>query len=66
MDVDDETLAHLDSIASIVAGLLEMDREANRIGEPPNDDRKALLVLGEAYMFLYNKLLDDMIFEKED
>lgn len=66
MQVDDETLENLDSIAAIVAGILEMDREADRVGEPPNDDRKALLVLGEAYMFLYNKLLDDMIFEKED
>jgi len=58
-DIDDNTLEYLDNVAAIVASLLEFDREQTKIGEPPDESRQALLTLGEAYMFLYNKLLND-------
>lgn len=57
-DIDDDTLEYLDGVAAVVAGLLEMESEAERIGELPDENRQALLTLGEAYMYLYNRLLD--------
>ena len=59
MDIDDDTLEYLDNVAAIVASLLEFDKEQTKIGEPPDESRKALITLGEAYMFLYMKVLND-------
>lgn len=64
--IPEETLKELDGIAALVAGLVQMERERQKIGEPPDENRQALLVLGEAYMYLYNFVLDNYNNNKED
>ncbi|MBT8449207.1 MAG: hypothetical protein KJO69_05930 [Gammaproteobacteria bacterium] len=65
MNISDEDLTRLDAVAAIVAGLLEMEESQKKIGESPDENRQALLVLGEEYMFLYNKVLENMSFSDE-
>lgn len=62
--IDNKTLEYLDDVAAIVVTILEANNEAQKIGEPPNDNQKALLTLGEAYMYLYNRLLDETTFDE--
>ena len=57
-DIDEDILAHLDMVAQIVASLIEMEEKAQRIGDHLPEDKAALLELGSAFMFLYNRLLD--------
>lgn len=57
--IDKETIEYLDSIASIIAGLQELDKTVPRGSDPDSQCRTSMLIIGEAYMFLYNRLLDD-------
>ena len=57
--IPDEQFQYLEQIASLVAGLYQLEEERTKIGEPPDDNRQALLVLGEAFMYLYNFVLDN-------
>lgn len=58
-NIDDEMLEYLDDVAALVASLYGFLQEQERLGEPLNEDKRALLTLGEAYMFLYRKVLND-------
>lgn len=58
-DIDDDTLEYLDSVAALVASLHGFLQEQERLGEPLNEDKQALLTLGEAFMFLYLKVLNN-------
>lgn len=58
-ELDEEVLEYLDNVAAIVASLQGFLQEQERLGEPLNDDKRALLELGKAYMYLYNRLLYD-------
>lgn len=56
--LEDDTLEYLDSIAAIVASLMSQEVE-----EPLDDNQKALIKLGEAYLFLYNYVLNGENYE---
>lgn len=58
-EVDEETILYLDSVAMIVAAVIEDNKEKERMGEPPDENLRAILTLGEAYMLLYNIVLDN-------
>lgn len=62
----DEDIVYLDSVAMIVAGLIQGRELSERIGEPSDENINALIALGEAYMFLYNYVLDNYYNEKEE
>lgn len=57
--IPEEQFQYLEQIATLVAGLAQLEQERTKIGEPPDENRQALLVLGEAYMYLYNFVLDN-------
>lgn len=59
-EIDDDVLAYLDTVAQIIAGLLQQEAEAQKIGDELPEDKVALLELGQAFMFLYNRLLDEV------
>lgn len=58
-NIDDEMLEYLDDVAALVASLYGFLQEQERLGDPLNEDKRALLALGEAYMYLYNYYLDN-------
>lgn len=60
INIDDGKLDYLDQVAQIVAGLQEMEAATQKMGDHLPQDKQALLELGEAYMFLYNIVLDNL------
>lgn len=54
-ELDQQTLEHLDSVAQIVASLLSDTKDVEDI----DDNKKALLMLGKAYLIVYNLLLTE-------
>ena len=56
--LDDEKLAYLDGVAHIVAKLYEDGMSEEKLGEKPDELRRAVYSLGQAYMVLYGELLD--------
>lgn len=57
-ELNEEKLAYLDGIAQIVAKLYEDGMSAEKLGEEPDELRRAVYSLGQAYMVLYGELLD--------
>lgn len=57
--IDPATLEYLDGIAQIVARLYQEDMSADKLGEEPGELQKAVYSLGQAYMLLYNELLNN-------
>lgn len=60
--LDKEMIDHLDSVAQIVAGLI-VDSETV---EEVDENQKALLVLGRAYLTVYNLLLIEYMKYQEE
>jgi len=57
-DIDPAKLEYLDGIAEIVARLYQDGVKEELLGQEPNELRKAVYSLGQAYMLLYGELLD--------
>lgn len=57
-ELDAEKLAYLDGIAAIVAGLYADGEASEKLGDEPDELRRAVYSLGQAYMVLYGELLD--------
>lgn len=57
--IDGDTLEYLDSVAQVVAGLYEEQDELARLGQEVSELRSAVYTLGQAYMLLYNAVLDN-------
>lgn len=70
--IDQETLNYLDSVAQVVAGLYVEQDEVSKLGQEVSELRSAVYTLGQAYMTLYNAVLDAeededvAFFEEED
>lgn len=56
-NLTEERLEYLDGIAAIVATLYEDGNLAEKLGDKPDELRRAVYSLGQAYMVLYNELL---------
>lgn len=57
-EIEPAKLEYLDGIAEIVARLYQENVQEELLGQEPNELRKAVYSLGQAYMLLYGELLD--------
>lgn len=65
-EMDPGKLEYLDHIAGIVATLYKDGNLEEKLGDKPDELRRAVYTLGQAYMLLYGELLDRTPEPKED
>jgi len=56
-EIDPVKLEYLDHIAAIVAKLYDPGDPLEKLGDKPDELRRAVYTLGQAYMLLYKELL---------